>query len=58
LVSIGYDKLFRVNHGKDEFVLKGEDGAIITLNGMENFWFFTKRRLNKFNETKKNLTCI
>jgi transposase-like protein len=54
LVSVGYDKLFRVNHGKDEFVLRGEDGGIITINGMESFWGFTKKRLNKFNGTKKN----
>jgi len=49
----GYNKHFRVNHGKDEFVLKGEDGAIITVNGIESFWSFTKRRLAKFNGTKK-----
>jgi len=54
LVSVGYNKLFRVNHGKDEFVLKGEDGAVITVNGMESFWGFTKKRLNKFNGTRKN----
>jgi len=38
LVAIGYDKLFRVNHGKNEFALKGEEGAIITVNGIESFW--------------------
>ena len=54
LVDVGYDKHFRVNHSKDEFALKGEDGAIITVNGIESFWSFTKRRLNKFNGTKKN----
>jgi hypothetical protein len=45
--------LFRVNHGKKEFTLKGEDGAIVTVNGMELFWSFSKRRLNKFNRIKK-----
>ena len=54
LVSVGYDKLFRVNHGKNEFALKGEDGATITVNGMESFWSFSKRRLNKFNGYKAN----
>jgi transposase-like protein len=45
--------LFRVNCGKKEFTLKGEDGAIVTVNGIESFWSFSKRRLNKFNRTKK-----
>lgn len=54
LVDVGYDKHFRVNHGKDEFALKDEDGTAITVNGIESFWSFTKRRLNKFNGTKKN----
>ena len=53
LVDVGYKKHFRVNHGKDEFALKGENGATITVNGIESFWSFTKRRLNKFNGTKK-----
>ena len=54
LVDVGYNKHFRVNHSKDEFALKGEDGATITVNGIESFWSFTKRRLSKFNGTKKN----
>lgn len=54
LVDIGYDKYFRVNHSKNEFALKGEEGATITVNGIESFWSFTKRRLAKFNGTKKN----
>ena len=37
LVSVGYDKLFRVNHGKNEFVLKGEDGATVTVNGSSTY---------------------
>jgi transposase-like protein len=53
LVDVGYNKHFRVNHGKNEFALKGQDRAIITVNGIESFWSFTKRRLNKFNGTKK-----
>jgi len=55
LVAIGYDKLFRVNHGKNEFVLKGEEGDAITVNGIESFWSFTKRRLSKFNGYMSNL---
>ena len=54
LVDVGYNKHFRVNHGKNQFALKGEQGATITVNGIESFWSFTKRRLAKFNGTKKN----
>lgn len=50
LVDVGYDKHFRVNHGANEFS-KGEG---IHINGIENFWSFTKRRLSKFNGVKKN----
>ena len=53
LVDVGFDKHYRVNHGKNEFALKGEEGAIITVNGIESFWSFTKRRLAKFNGYKK-----
>jgi transposase-like protein len=56
LVALGYDKLFRVNHGKNEFVLKGEEGAVVTVNGMESFWSFAKRRLAKFNGYMENLS--
>ena len=50
LVDVGFDKHFRVNHNQSEF-LSGERNHI---NGIENFWSFTKRRLNKFNGTKVN----
>lgn len=50
LVDIGYDKHFRVNHGKNEF----SKGNGVHINGIENFWSFTKRRLAKFNGVKKN----
>jgi len=50
LVSVGYDKHFRVNHGKNEFALDGD----VTINGIESFWSFTKRRLAKFNGYSKN----
>ncbi len=49
LVDIGYSKHFRVNHGTNQFALKGENNATITVNGIESFWSFTKRRLAKFN---------
>jgi len=50
LVDVGYDKHFRVNHGENEF----SKGSGIHINGIENFWSFTKRRLAKFNGVKKN----
>ena len=50
LVDVGYDKHFRVNHGKNEFALEGD----IHINGIESFWSVTKRRLAKFNGVKAN----
>lgn len=50
LVDVGYDKHFRVNHGQNEF----SKGHGIHINGIENFWSFTKRRLSKFNGVKKH----
>lgn len=50
LVDVGYDRHFRVNHSKHEF----SKGNGIHINGIESFWSFTKRRLNKFNGVKKN----
>lgn len=50
LVDVGYNKHFRVNHGENEF----SKGRGIHVNGIENFWSFTKRRLAKFNGVKKN----
>lgn len=50
LVDVGYDKHFRVNHKDNEF----SKGKGIHINGIENFWSFTKRRLSKFNGVKKN----
>lgn len=48
LVDVGYDKHFRVNHGENEFAKQHG----IHINGIENFWSFTKRRLAKFNGVK------
>ena len=44
LVDVGYSKHFRVDHGSNEFVR----GAT-HVNGIEGFWSFAKRRLQKFN---------
>jgi len=44
LVDVGYSKHYRVNHGNDEFV-RGTHHV----NGIESFWSFAKRRLQKFN---------
>jgi transposase len=44
LVDVGYAKHYRVHHGANEFV---NDQSHI--NGIESFWSFAKRRLQKFN---------
>lgn len=50
LVDVWLDTHYRVNHSKNEF----SKGHGIHINGIENFWSFTKRRLNKFNGVKVN----
>jgi transposase len=44
LVDVGYEKHFRVSHGTNQFA----DGTN-HINGIESFWSFAKRRLQKFN---------
>ena len=44
LVDVGYAKHFRVDHGANEFALGNRH-----INGIESFWSFSKRRLQKFN---------
>ncbi len=44
LVDVGYAKHYRVSHGSNEF---GRGTAHV--NGIESFWSFSKRRLQKFN---------
>ena len=44
LVDVGYSKHFRVSHGDNEFV-RGTHHV----NGIESFWSYAKRRLQKFN---------
>ena len=48
LVALGYEKHFRVEHGKNEFS-KGNGNHI---NGIESFWAFAKHRLRKFKGIK------
>lgn len=48
LVDVGYPKHFRVNHGANEF-----SNIDSNINGIESFWSFSKRRLQKFNGVKK-----
>ena len=44
LVDVGFSKHYRLKHQQDEFVR----GAA-HINGIESFWSFAKRRLQKFN---------
>ncbi len=44
LVDVGYSKHYRVHHAQDEFVQGTHH-----VNGIESFWSFAKRRLQKFN---------
>jgi transposase-like protein len=44
LVDVSYSKHFRVNHGDNEFV-----HGTHHVNGIESFWSYAKRRLQKFN---------
>lgn len=48
LVDVGYPKHFRVNHSANEF-----SNVDSNINGIESFWSFSKRRLQKFNGVKK-----
>ena len=48
LVDVGFDKHYRVNHSKNEFVIGDSH-----INGIESFWSYAKRRLQKFNGVSK-----
>ena len=50
LVDVGYEKHYRVEHGKDEFS-KGNGKHI---NGIESFWGYAKHRLMKFKGIPKD----
>ena len=49
LVDVGFDRHFRVRHGRDEFV----QGAS-HINGIESFWSFAKARLHPFKDVPKH----
>lgn len=49
LVDVGYDKHFRIDHGKNEFA-RGHNH----INGIEGFWGVAKTRLAKFRGMSKN----
>jgi transposase-like protein len=49
LVDVGYEKHFRVEHGKNEF----SNGNGHHINGIESFWGFAKTRMSKFNGVSK-----
>jgi len=49
LVDMGYKKHYRIKHGKNEFV-NGKNH----INGIESFWSFAKRRLEKFHGISKS----
>jgi transposase-like protein len=49
LVDVGFEKHFRVEHGKNEFS-KGNGNRI---NRIESFWRFAKNRFSKFNGVSK-----
>ena len=44
LVDVGYAKHYRVQHNRDEFARGASH-----INGIESFWSYAKRRLQKFN---------
>jgi transposase len=44
LVDVGYSKHLRINHSDDVFAI-----GDIHINGIESFWSYAKRRLQKFN---------
>jgi len=50
LVDLGYEKHFRVNHGKSEF----SQGGGNHINGIESFWGYAKHRLVKFKGITKS----
>ena len=49
LVDMGFDKHFRVNHSNNEFASGHKH-----VNGIESFWSYAKRRLQKFNGVPKH----
>ena len=53
LLDIGFDKHFRVNYSANEFA-RGE----CHINGIESFWSYAKRRLQKFSGISTATFCL
>ncbi len=53
LVDVGYSKHLRVNHSDDVFAI-----GDVHINGMESFWSYAKRRLQKFNGVSPKTFCL
>lgn len=53
LVDLGYEKHFRVHHGRNEF-RRGSSH----INGIESFWGYAKHRLTKFKGITKGRFAI
>jgi len=53
LVDLGYEKHFRVHHGKSEFA-RGRSH----INGIEAFWSFAKVRLHKLKGVHKHMLYL
>jgi transposase len=49
LVDMGYKKHYRIHHGNNEFA-RGKNH----INGIESFWSYAKRRLEKFHGIHKS----
>ncbi len=49
IVDLGYQKHYRIDHGKDEFAIGTNH-----INGIEGFWGFAKVRLVKFRGMRKS----
>ena len=48
-VDVGFDRHFRVRHGRDKFVQ-----GVSHINGIESFWSFAKARLRPFKGVPKH----
>ncbi|MEW8090662.1 MAG: transposase, partial [Candidatus Thiodiazotropha endolucinida] len=49
LVDLGYEKHFRVHHGRNEFARDQRH-----INGIESFWAYAKHRLSRFKGLPKH----
>jgi transposase len=53
LVDVGFSKHYRVQHDQDEFV-RGSSH----INGIESFWSYAKRRLQRFNGVSSHMFVL